>query len=687
MKKIVLIIICLLHAGVGFASQKQAQTVDNTHLIDNDYAFKLVKPSSDWRLLTEEGIVKITPDAVAGIFNMRTKIFLAVIPELASDVQPKEFSRLIQENMPLDNKVLVSEEAVSLGGYPGYRLFTTGLVNQIPFSYVITVYKRGAFAFQTISWKMSSDLQKDEIALKGAQTAFRFSAGREPRARQQVGKANFNGIGWRVKDERYENVINGMRINLPDGWRFTGLEELKQMNSDASVGLVNGETGNFCIFIIERLGHIGIEKYKSIILDDFSANNAFESYDQKRLTAKGQAFTLHYFSKVSMGENVSFDYLITFFQKGDFVFQVLNWWMPSNRIKSAEELPELFSSISWLTDNEMPVLRDELIALTDVDRSVVGDECYRNSQYRNFDFNLSVKFPKGFWSHAIGFAAREQDEDAALIMGNLENDLNLILSLNREELSEGLDYHTSVLNEYGVPEDAETIIIPVNGLFVRSTRFHVTHQDLPFEYNLATVSNGNDHVQILFYRIAANGQNTQNLEMAVLKGIEMGKHLPGISNIQKNGNYVDHRLGYSVSLPDKNYQVKDITPKSMKKIGSLVSIVQRNPVAKVVNIKANYEYACGAFHTDSDIRSFVEQAMLNTPGFRKSGLKMTSEQNIKWHGYNYKEFKYKSTSGMLKSAATLRTASVGGTTYFYLAMSRKGLISEDPHFDSFRIID
>ena len=687
MKKTILIILSLFHAGLGFASQEKAQVLDNNRLIDNDYAFELVKPSQDLRLLDEDAMVKMSPDAVAGIFNGRNNVFLAVIPELAPDAEPDFFVKMIADNMPLGDKQLVSEAPVTLDGFHGYQVFITGLINQVPFSYVIRVYKRGEFVFQTISWKNSSTPEQDFKTLQDVQSTFRFLTEQQPQTRHKSSNANFNGIGWRVKDNRYENVINGMKIELPQGWRFTGLKELKQINSEASVGLINGETGNYCIFIIERLGAPGFEQYKSTILNNFTSNNTFEKYEEKQLAVEGQTFPLHYFSNLSAGNNVSIDYVVTVFQKDDYVFQAINWWLSSTGRMSASKLPEVFSSISWLKKDEMPALRNELMALQDVDRSVVGNECYRNFQYRNFDFNLSIKFPKGFWSHAIDFAAREEDENVSLVMGNLEKELNLMVFLNRDSSLSGAEYHEAVLNDFGMHKNVKTIELSVNDRIVRSTRFPITQQNLPLEYNIATISNGDEHVRLMFYRIATENLDTQELEMTVLNGIEMGKHLPSASIIDKNGVYIDHRLGFRVRPPDENYKVEDITPQSIEKIGSLVKVTQKNSLSKSIGIKASYEYACGALHTDTDVRSFIEQVMFSQPVFKKSGLKMTSEQNIRWQGYDYKEFKYKSTLGLLKSAAVLRTALIGGTNYFYVAMSKKGVISEKPEYNFFRIIE
>lgn len=678
------LVIMLFVAWTGVCLAAPDQTVESGRLVDQGYGFELVKPSDAWQIMDEKKVSSLSPDAVAGVVNLNQKVFLVVLPELAADADLEKFAKMALNNMPLEEKQIYPVGTVKINGSKGYRYFITGRIEAVKFSYVCTVFKRHDIIFQVLSWKLHSTDDVDREQLIMAQIPFRFLENVVPKARERASAEEITGIGWRVKNRVYENAVNGLRMHLPEGWRFADMRELKSMTPDASLGLVNGKSGDFCVFIIERLGEIDPEQYEAQSVKNFLAENTVGSYQVSQRNINGQKFKVHHFEKTAV-DDVLIDYAITFRAHNGLVFRVINWWVHASQKKGASHLNKVYQGISWLSREEQATLRTQLLKWQHIDRSVSPTEYFRNNVYTNFDYGLTIDFPDGFWTHTMGQMARAENEEVSLKLTHLETDLNMVMVLEATDEFQAEEYHKVVLRNFDHPNGSQSEKMKIPNAQVWSTKFVQMIDRMPVEFHLITSSHGNRHAQILFTRIKNSNREAEAIKLAIVNGIQWSDKKMVPVSFADNGVLTDQRLGFSVHKPDNDYQIKDVSPEQIRPIGTLISIERQGKSGP--SIKSWYNYVIGAFHTDYDIRMLAEQIIKSNPAMKARGYRLASRKEVTWFGYPCDEYRYKSSLGPVNSMAIMRCFSVGGTGFFYLAFSNKGVLPKEPDFKVLKLIN
>ena len=74
-----------LALALGIPALAGGQKLEGNHLVDEDYRFRLRKPAASWRLLDEQQVMNVVPDAVAGALSARGT-YGVVIAEPAAGV-------------------------------------------------------------------------------------------------------------------------------------------------------------------------------------------------------------------------------------------------------------------------------------------------------------------------------------------------------------------------------------------------------------------------------------------------------------------------------------------------------------------------------------------------------------------------------------------------------------------------
>jgi hypothetical protein len=218
-----------------FAGQK----LNADELIDLDLKFRILSPGKDWKLLDEDRIKRLVPDALAGaqLITAGAQVMGVVIAEMNTG-SAEELFRLASEGMGLDN---MRSEPVSKTRVDGEEaLFATmrGDIDGTSFTYYRWGVQRGNVMFQLLCWHAGQLPQGKELA-QSFIGAIRWDRG-EIRYRHKTQKLeDTHGPGWLVRSGEFRSAVSRIRARAPQGWNLVVWPELEQLSADAEFGLVH----------------------------------------------------------------------------------------------------------------------------------------------------------------------------------------------------------------------------------------------------------------------------------------------------------------------------------------------------------------------------------------------------------------------------------------------------------------
>jgi len=660
-----LIILFALFSPVAFAEDNNGQIIKGATLTDFDYGFILTSPGENWFFQEENKINQIVPDAVAGLFNSAEKSYTVVIPEQFPGVTLSDYADLLIDNAPIENKNIVFKKEASINNRKAFQFMYTGEFNGVNVTYFATLHDNQGFKYQIFSWWLSDLCTGAPESITSIHSSFDFIPGAKPRVRISTPKESHYGVGWRVKNNVYENGIYGLKMTLPSKeWSYMGSDELKTINSDAIMGLSNNSIGVFMIIIAEPLGALTGAEYEQLVINNFTQSQSIESHETSNLDLFGKQLTQHFLKERNTQNTLTqFAFLIT--DHRNFGYQVLSWWLSGTGSNNKSELKKVYSGISWLEKKEKEGLVSELLNTMEMDRSITSNDCYIKRKYTNFPFGFSLQVPKRFWSHLIGVEARMINEDVALFATEQQMGLSLSVVLEFTDLLTSETYHKTLLENLNAPPESKTSILKVNKQVIRSTRFPQIISTQKFIYHLVTSSVNNKHCQIVMQGLESVMAKTIDLEKEIINGINLFENPILESERLVNGSFINRRFGYLVFPDDKNWRIEEATPDKMKGLESLINIVDP---------KENRTFTAGAVHTDLDNNEAILELITNVLNLRSRELTLISEQKSTWRN-NDATIQIYGPKGLKSlfnpSKLIVSTASVGGTVYIFVEGSIK----------------
>jgi hypothetical protein len=674
MKLFQIAVFLVLFTGIAFAGEDNRQVIEGNVLKDLDYGFELKRPSAKWVFLKEADIGKLNPNAVAGLYHAN-RIFTAIVAEEASGITLEDYAKLIMETISIENKKIEYEKKDTFNKINVYRFKATGEIDGVKFTYVITIYPKDNFYFQVISWWLTDFIRKEPKDIVQIHFSFGFTPGVKPKIREVKGPEKDSGAGWRINGPVYINAIHGFKFKLPGkGWRFMGGVELKETDPDATLGIVHEGNGLYVTVITERVGAMTEKEYEKIVLAGFEKENQPKAHKKNKIRVLGKELTQHVFEEISMGTLVM-DYLYVINTNNGIGYQITAWWQHCKQKAVLSSLSGLYAGFSWLGKEEKKALCEEMIKLADIQRSVVLGECFRNRTYRNFPFGFSMTLPKGFWIHTIGTDARQQNEDASLLLENMEYGLFSTLIFEESEEFDAVKYHEVVLEAMSPPKGTKTEIIKSNKLEIRSTRLNSNEDGQVFTYHIITASIGKKHFQLVMYGLEGNMERTKALEMEIIKSIRFQKAPIKETAVLADGSFVDYKLGFKITPLDDTWKIKGMTPEPIKGIGSIISVESK---------KIGLIYVVSIVHAQVDPQSFILNILSSLDMFK--AMKLSSEKDVKWLGQPAKLSVFSGFMGLRKFRVKVLTTFIGGTLFCFIEVERGNSISSEKHKSTFKLI-
>jgi hypothetical protein len=529
------------------------QRIEGDRLVDEDYRFALALPAPRWKLLLEADARKLAPDAIAGCSSL-DGTHAMIIFEMAPEGDLEAFARLIEGNLDLEERVSEGFEKVEYLGRPAIRFRNRGKFNDIHLGMEHNIFRHQGFTVQWIAWGLPEKMAKDGASLEAARGALTLLEGEVKGRPENRRTPDRTGIGWRVKDGRYENAAMGFALRPPGNWRLLVGDELTQTNADAAIGLESAAPDLYLILIPERAAGVDRAEFtkfiRATVAEELQPSEV--SFD---LELDRHDVTLRVHRGVGpppiwLAHGVFFD--------GDMCFQLQAWCLEGLEAKARERLGEAVKGFTFLGEEERERLTGQLAAGPDTENQVGLDFALRQGRYLDFKAGFTWTKPPGFWKVSAGQAARASNAEAMLDIEELSRSLNALVIVESAEGHDADSYHALVTRR--VFDDAEGAPArPAKTLTLGCADGRSTIGDrstpIPLTYRVVTAVHGARLFQLLIWGTPGNMAASPAAIEAAVNAFKVHE-LPFPASRKASDSYRDERLGFELRSPGKDWKFR-----------------------------------------------------------------------------------------------------------------------------------
>lgn len=538
------------------AAGEEPDSEDVTPIANKAYLFMLHWPGKGWRLLPQEKIKKLNPDALAGAVGPKG-VFGVVIVEKLPGIDAKGYARILVDHMTMEQKEMVSSEPVAFAGKKGHHVHIVGKVRGgVKSRICINVVMNQGFAYQVLVTGVA-----DHVRGCGDGSAF-FKAF-ELLEGKVLGKSekpvaalqNASGVGWRVKDGLFESAAFGFTLRPEPPWRLVVGDELDE--SDAHVGMENQDTNANFLVVPEWIGGIDMKALERKDEPDFLKRT--KSIRMKESVVVTVANRKLKFRRYRRTVGLTIDFLRAVHFLGGLRIQFLVVVVSGVKGGSEEILSSVFKSFVFLDKTRAARLAAEMAGMPDGQNDVGATYSYRQGVYRNFKSGITWRKPKGFWKVKLGAAARQENPKMSMVLEELGRGLYGFLIPEPSEGASNRDYHTAVVNSITSGSKSWRCSAPEE-VKVPGARLLVSNQQAPpggdgLLFRTATTVLGPLAVRFTF---SGGPVQMKRGRVAIDEAIAGISFSPMTAVETKNGQYLDHRMGFAYKPPGEGWTFKNM---------------------------------------------------------------------------------------------------------------------------------
>ncbi len=676
MKRIVLSsALCLLLGGLltPLLSDERRQAILNDTLEDQDYGFRLSRPSATWGFLPEKTIRRFDGDGVAGLYHAGAATYTSVAVN-SSEEDLKAYLGRVADELGLRRTQVRKSTVEDLAGRRVGRLQLTGEKNGERRSYQVSVFPGERAYFRVVSWWPGTRESTVAADIEQIHKNFQVTGKADLVEKLTADPYEMIGVGWEVRNNFYQNAILGLSATLPrKDWRFLGSLELRSLNPEAAMGMEH-EKGAYLILVAEKLGEYVFTGYENTVIESLKKELKYDEHTSREVVLMDQKKTLHIFTNVRAPgvDGEAIDYGIIVSTAETYGYQWFAWWPSGARAESLAALEEVYDRFTFMDWPRQKQLREDLLKFAHRPRSVRGNENFRNLTYRNYANGTILKLPRAFWEHRLDeeeAPVANGEPQPSVRMENVTSGLYLTMRHEVCKLTPGA-YHREVLKtlgEYDVLKDEVfgEAFGPVYATRVRPK------QDKEFIYHIATAVRGQTCLQVSMHGYVRNLEDSYKLERQVLRGLTMSGRRFENESLDRT-EFVDFRMGYRVG------KLRDMTLERALKIegleSSLVSVNGRGVALLAGAVHATIE--------PRDFpRDFAGQELMRGVSLEEGPVART----VEWLGQPAQLLEFRGTKDGAPTRAEILVTGVGGSNFFIFSIGQDSI--PDDFKSGFRLLE
>lgn len=555
-------------AGQEDAPKRGQEVFAEEAIRDHDYLFELHRPrGTEWRLLAEGEARELTAEAVAALARSPDPVFGAIVieatPQGAGTLEG--MASLIVQSMPLGDKKVESQQAITFKDLPAIRIVVRGTNNGVPLRYVNTIVNHRGFTYQIVGGGALSNVAADGSTFEPLWAAFRFLPGERVLGRKLETVQSGRGVGWRVVDGRFESAASGLIVPPLEGWRTAIDADLDGMSTSAEVGLVGNAPQVFATFIDEPVGMNAdaLEAYLRQLYTD-SKGCAPDGEVTLSMCGRDVAFTRR---KMDVS-GLRFEFLHGVLLAEGRAVQVEAWWA-ADTTGALEALRAALAQVQLAPAAARERLAAELLAEGDP-QSFVGETwSVRRGVLRDFDFDLRWKKPSALWS--VDPPTAEQGEYARAQLSQPSCGVYGLLAAERAEGLEPLQFHDVIISmvcpdgrRQGEPQKRK---VGAQDLFVS---FIDQDGEVPLTYVIVTALAGERAIRLVLWGLQAHVVEFRAQFLAAVDALQVDA--ADLVSRKITGDVLrDERMGYSFDAPGAGWRVRDSTPAEIRAVGTFTT--------------------------------------------------------------------------------------------------------------------
>jgi hypothetical protein len=423
------------------AANAKKVTADSTDdatepIVDEDYRFRLAPPGEGWKLLRERDASSINPDAIAGAINSSGPTYGIVIVERLPGTTLDQAKALAWNNELADLEV-VSEIDLDFQGVAAKRREFTGTIEGQPFRFLSTIFFRQDHLYQLMSWESG---QKQAGELLRFHDAFELLDGEiRERSSAHAPIVEANGVGWRIREGRYESALSELRARPSEGWRYIVGTELEQLGSDSEIVLLHEVRNVYVALVVERVSKDRREALAQTARQSFETARTAPPTEIFKREVAGQSVEFRRYDESPLG------YVQGVYVGDEAITQLVIWYPLSLATEAMAPIDELFAGIEELPVDERVQLREALLRGAGSQAQFSKDRAYRAGVFLDYEHRLRWSKPPGLWQ--VNSFARAAEHSAEAVLTAAELDLGVYLALEAFPSEAGASETLTILIE------------------------------------------------------------------------------------------------------------------------------------------------------------------------------------------------------------------------------------------------
>jgi len=500
-------------------------------VIDEDYRFKLEWPGKPWKLVAEDEMRQLTPDAVAGVVS--DSHYVAVIVESAPGATARDFAELVAENMTVEGKELSPIRPTPFAGKEAMSFEVRGRAGGLPMLFCARAFVHQDFAYQVLGWTSAGE---DGGCSSFAPVFDAFSLLPGPVKARAVDTSieDTSGVGWRVASGVFKDAATGIRVTPPPGWRLLVGDELAQINGDADVGLAYANPEVYMVLLSE-VSYGDVDKLRAQLQADLAEVGVTKTDASLSYSVGGEPLE---FRVLESTEGVPFEFIHGVRKRGNVATQVQAWYVTSNRDQARKVMPDAMAAIGSLSDAETAALAKELSGRGDPQNAVGAGWALRAGVYRDFEWGFQWKKPGPLWRARNGSS---DDVNPRLEFEHRGLGLWGQVIVERSEESLEAVHEAAATSVFGAADHKPARVGDLPALQSDGT---ITFGELELSYRMISTSLPDDVViRLDLWGAAETMAHPEDPAAAALAGLAP---FAEASVSRTGGSYIDRRFGFVI---------------------------------------------------------------------------------------------------------------------------------------------